>query len=134
MSNVSLQALGKRAAQGLVDRLRGQLETMPFYLSYQGQQMINLENKNLQLQVCKYSLLLSTPGSMYICNTLCYRCLAVPYAGTAACVFFGFLALQIRPLALHLKTWCRMYFDDLICLPVSHTFQHGLGISCSPML
>ena len=58
LSIVALQALGKRAAQGLVDRLRGQLETMPFYLSYQGQQMIKLENTNLQLQVCKHSLLL----------------------------------------------------------------------------
>ena len=55
LSIVALQALGKRAAQGLVDRLRGQLETMPFYLAYQGQQMANLENKNLQLQVCKYN-------------------------------------------------------------------------------
>ena len=58
-SIVALQALGKRAAQALVDRLQKQLETMPFYLPYQGQQMINLQNKNLQLQVCKYSLLLS---------------------------------------------------------------------------
>ena len=105
LSNVALQALGKRAAQGLVDSLRGQVELMPVYLSYQGQQMANLEKKNLQLQVCKRNLLLPTSSSLYTCNLLCCRCLTVLFVRHRSMCFLWFSrTADSRPLALHLKT------------------------------